>query len=62
MKMYDVLKITFDNGNSVFYEPGEWADWALKDGFVIVKDEKAAWIAIYNTRNVFAVELLKKED
>ena len=58
--MYNVLKITFDNGNSVCYECNEWADWALIDGFVVVKDEKAAWIAIYNARNVFAVELLEK--
>ena len=58
--MYDVLKITFDNGNSVCYESNEWADWALIDGFVVVKDEKAAWIAIYNARNVFAAELLEK--
>ena len=58
--MYDVLKITFANGNSVCYECNEWADWALIEGFVVVKDEKATWIAIYNACNVFAVELLEK--
>ena len=57
--MYDILKITFKNGNSVCYEKEEWADWAFISGFVVIKDESAAWIAMYNSADVFAVELLK---
>ena len=59
--MYSKLKITFKNGNSVEYTTSdtisEWDDWALQDGFVVIKKEHA-WIAIYNTSDVLAVELL----
>ena len=57
-KMYNILKITFKNGNSVKYTTSEWDDWAVQDGFVVIKKEQA-WIAIYNTSDIFAVELLQ---
>ena len=57
--MYKTIKITFNNGNSVKYNENEWNDWALIDGFVVIKNNEGAWIAIYNTNSIFAVELLK---
>lgn len=57
--MYKTIKITFNNGNSVKYNENEWNDWALIDGFVVIKNNEGAWVAIYNTNSIFAVELLK---
>ena len=57
--MYKTIKITFNNGNSVKYNENEWNDWALIDDFVVIKNNEGAWVAIYNTNSIFAVELLK---
>ena len=57
--MYKTIKITFNNGNSVKYNENEWNDWALIDGFAVIKNNEGAWVAIYNTNSIFAVELLK---
>ena len=57
--MYKTIKITFNNGNSVKYNENEWNDWVLIDGFVVIKNNDGAWIAIYSTNSIFAVELLK---
>ena len=57
--MYKTIKITFNNGNSVKYNENEWNDWALIDGFVVIKNNEGAWVAIYNTNSIFSVELLK---
>ena len=57
--MYKTIKITFNNGNSVKYNENEWNDWALSNGFVVIKNNEGAWVAIYNTNSIFAVELLK---
>lgn len=57
--MYKTIKITFNNGNSVKYNENEWNDWALFNGFVVIKNNDGAWIAIYNANSIFAVELLK---
>lgn len=56
------MKITFKNGNSVIYEKDEWNDWAFINGFVVIKDENAAWIAMYNATDIFAVELLEGKE
>ena len=57
--MYKTIKITFNNGNSVKYNENEWNDWTLIDDFVVIKNNEGAWVAIYNTNSIFAVELLK---
>ena len=59
--MYDVLKVTFKNGNSVCYHKNEWNDWAFTHGFIVVKNN-GAWVAMYNASDVFAVELLKESE
>lgn len=55
--MYRFIKITFDDGHVINFDPGTWDDWMYTSGFVVIK-KSSAWVAMYNTNHVFSVELV----
>ncbi len=56
--MYKRIKISFINAGSVTIEEGDWDDYDLADGFIIIKKGEA-WVAMYNAKEVFSVVLEK---
>lgn len=56
--MYTKIKISFINAGSITIEEGEWDDYDLIDGFIVIKKGEA-WIAMYNAKEVFSVVLSK---
>ena len=56
--MYKRIRISFINAGSVTIEEGDWDDYDLTNGFIIIKKGEA-WIAMYNAKEVFSVVLEK---
>ncbi len=56
--MYKRIKISFINAGSITIGEGDWDDYDLVDGFVVIK-KGDAWIAMYNAKEVFSVVLEK---
>jgi hypothetical protein len=56
--MYKRIKISFINAGSITIEEGDWDDYDLADGFIIIKKGEA-WVAMYNAKEVFSVVLEK---
>ena len=56
--MYKRIKISFTNAGSITIDGGDWDDYDLCDGFIIIK-KGDAWIAMYNAKEVFSVVLEK---
>ena len=56
--MYKRIKISFINAGSVTIDEGDWDDYDLCDGFIVVKKGEA-WVAMYNAKEVFSVVLEK---
>lgn len=56
--MYKRIKISFINAGSITFDEGEWDDYNIYDGFVVVKKEET-WIAMYNMKEIFSVVLEK---
>lgn len=56
--MYKRIKISFINTNSVTIDEGDWDDYDLCDGFIVIKKGEA-WVAMYNAKEIFSVVLEK---
>lgn len=56
--MYKKIKISFINAGSIEINEGDWDDYDLVDGFIVIKKNQA-WIAMYNAKEVFGVVLEK---
>ena len=56
MKNYNVIEITFNNGQSAIWEAnkGEWDDYSY-DGMSFVIKKDGAWVGIYNMNHVISV-------
>lgn len=59
--MYKRIKISFINAGSITINEGDWDDYDLVDGFIVIKKNQA-WIAMYNAKEVFSVVLEKDEE
>lgn len=56
--MYKRIKISFINAESITINEGDWTDYDLVDGFIVIKKDEA-WVAMYNAKEVFSVVLEK---
>lgn len=56
--VYKRIKISFINAGSITIDEGDWDDYDLCDGFIVIK-KGDAWIAMYNAKEVFSVVLEK---
>ncbi|MBR1528571.1 MAG: hypothetical protein IJ642_04620 [Oscillospiraceae bacterium] len=56
--MYKKIKISFINAGSITIDEGEWDDYEIFNGFVVIKKNEA-WIAMYNMKEIFSVVLEK---
>jgi hypothetical protein len=56
--MYKRIKISFLNAGSITIKEGDWTDYEVYDGFLVIKYDEA-WIAMYNMKEIFSVVLEK---
>ena len=56
--MYKTIRINFRDAGEILIPEGVWDDYDFRDGFIIIKKDKA-WIAMYNAKDVFSLVLEK---
>ena len=56
--MYKTIRISFRDAGEIVIPEGTWDDYDFRDGFIIIKKDKA-WIAMYNAKDVFSLVLEK---
>jgi len=56
--MYKRIKISFINAGSIIIDEGDWDDYEIYNGFIVIKKGEA-WIALYNMKEVFSLVLEK---
>lgn len=56
MDNYSSIEITFNSGETLVYDVGQWDDYSYDGNAVIVKKD-GAWVGIYNFDHIFCVEL-----
>ena len=56
--MYRTIKISFINAGSITIPEGDWDDYEVYNGFIVIKKGEA-WIAMYKMKEVFSLVLEK---
>lgn len=56
--MYKRIKIGFLGAGSITIDEGDWDDYEIFQGFLVIKKGEA-WIALYNMKEIFSVVLEK---
>lgn len=56
--MYKRIKISFINAGSITIDDGDWTDYEIFQGFLVIKNGEA-WVALYNMKEIFSVVLEK---
>ena len=55
---YKRIRISFLHAGSIVVDEGDWDDYEIYDGFLVIKKGEA-WIAMYNMEEIFSVVLEK---
>lgn len=56
--VYKRIRISFRSAGSIVIDEGDWDDYEIYDGFLVIKKGEA-WIAMYNMEEIFSVVLEK---
>lgn len=56
--VYERIRISFLHAGSIVVDDGDWDDYEIYDGFLVIKKDEA-WIAMYNMEEIFSVVLEK---